>query len=307
MALFNQKERRAYFDQRIDLEDWLLPVVYGSVEVEDRGLLLRDMSFEETAQFFGQQAAGYHAPEPGYGFVGRDTDILEIEKRLLSQSEGKARNLLFIRGMGGAGKTTLLHHLGEWWQTTRFVGQVFYFGYDEKAWNLQQIMDEIAQKLFQPPDRPLPAGAAIAPELMQFRAMELQVQQKMLAQRLRSERHLLILDNLESVTGENLAIQNTMTTEEQAALRGFLGDLLDGDTLVLLGSRGGGVWGPGDPGVGGGRGGGGDWLVREAGAPLRENDIYDIPGLDAEAASMLAERILERHVKDAEQRDEYRK
>jgi DNA repair exonuclease SbcCD ATPase subunit len=34
--------------------------------------------------------------------VGRDLDILQIEKRLLTK-----RNILLIRGMGGAGKTTL--------------------------------------------------------------------------------------------------------------------------------------------------------------------------------------------------------
>ena len=28
--LFNQKERQAYYDYQIPLEDWLLPVVYGS-------------------------------------------------------------------------------------------------------------------------------------------------------------------------------------------------------------------------------------------------------------------------------------
>ena len=46
------------------------------------------------------------------------------------------RNLLLVHGMGGSGKTTLLHHLGHWWQTTGLVDQVFYFGYDQKAWLL---------------------------------------------------------------------------------------------------------------------------------------------------------------------------
>jgi hypothetical protein len=41
-------------------------------------------------------------------------------------------------------------------------------------------------------------------------------QQALLAERLRSLRHLLILDNLESVTGERLAIQNTLPAGEQA-------------------------------------------------------------------------------------------
>jgi hypothetical protein len=32
--LLNRKERRAYFNQTIDLEDWLLPVVYGNQTVD---------------------------------------------------------------------------------------------------------------------------------------------------------------------------------------------------------------------------------------------------------------------------------
>ncbi|MCP5082036.1 MAG: CHAT domain-containing protein, partial [Alphaproteobacteria bacterium] len=314
-ALFNDKARDVYFNQRISLEDWLLPVVYQTGGAQTASALpLRKMYFEEEVAYFSEQAARYRAPAPAYGFVGRDVDILQIEKRLLSESEGKRRNLLLIKGMGGAGKTTLLHHLAEWWQTTRFVDHIFYFGYDEKAYSLHQIMDGIAGELFNTPLAPLkggiiPSSAPNSPleggqggvfpsqeglgvgslDLMKFRAMPLHAQQQMLAQKLRSERHLLILDNLESITGEHLAIRNTLPPEERAALRNFLYDLLNGSALVLLGTRG-----------------GEEWLLKGAHAPLRDCDIYDLPGLDNEAASTLAERILERHVKDRKQREAYR-
>jgi CHAT domain len=103
--LYNNKERNAYFDQKIDLEDWLLPVVYQNQPVK---LQPRDFTAEERSSWFERKAEGerYTPPEPTYGFVGRDIDILQIEKRLLAR-----RNILLIRGMGGAGKTTLLRHL----------------------------------------------------------------------------------------------------------------------------------------------------------------------------------------------------
>src|SRR4030095_11147354 len=103
------------------------------------------------------------------------------------------------------------------------------------------------------------------------------LQQRDLARRLRAERHLVILDNLESITGTSLAIPNTHPEAEQANLRGLLTDLLNGQTLVLLGSRG-----------------GERWLTEGSNAPLRPTDVYELPGLDDEAASTLAERILER-------------
>src|SRR6266567_9456359 len=107
--LYNRKERQAYFDQKIDLEDWLLPVVYQN---QPGTLQLREFTPEERTAWFERKAEEkrYIPPDPQYGFVGRDIDILQIEKRLLTK-----RNILLVRGMGGAGKTTLLRHLAAWW------------------------------------------------------------------------------------------------------------------------------------------------------------------------------------------------
>lgn len=148
-ALSHQKERQAVYDQQIELEDWLLPVVYqlGGAGAT-ANLPLRPFTAEEQVAYWAAQTGHYQPNEPTYGFVGRDVDILHIEKRLLTQSEGKRRNLLLIRGLGGAGKTTLLRHLGSWWQKTGLVQTVFYFGYDERAWVLPQLLDAIAQKLY---------------------------------------------------------------------------------------------------------------------------------------------------------------
>jgi tetratricopeptide (TPR) repeat protein len=251
--LYNHKERRAYFDQKIDLEDWLLPVVYQNAPV---ALQPRELTPPERAAWFESKAEekSYIPPEPTYGFVGRDLDILQIEKRLLAK-----RNLLLVRGMGGAGKTTLLRHLGGWWHTTGFVQRVFYFGYDTRAWTLQHIMMEIAQQLYGPS------------YYTNFQPLSLKAQQAMLASDLRGAHHLLMLDNLESITGAHLAIQHTLHKEEQDALRSFLSDLARGKTRVLLGSRS-----------------GEEWLAKGT----FDDNIYDLPGLDDEAASLLADGIL---------------
>jgi ABC-type lipoprotein export system ATPase subunit len=57
---------------------------------------------------------------PEYSFVGRDLDILRIEKGLYRH------NVLLLQGMGGTGKTTLLNFLREWWQKTHFADHIFY-------------------------------------------------------------------------------------------------------------------------------------------------------------------------------------
>ncbi|MAT98651.1 MAG: Tfp pilus assembly protein PilF [Anaerolineaceae bacterium] len=258
LELRNDKTRRAAYNQTIELEDWLLPVMYQNREI---ALPITDFATPEAeAAYFEQQSRRYRAPALTYGFFGRDVDILDIETHLLTQS-----NVLLIQGMGGAGKTTLLRHLMEWEQTTQLVERVFYFGYDEKAYTAAQIMDRLARDLYGADYThafsPLPDGAKL----------------EKLAQTLRSERHLLVLDNLESITGAALSIQHTLDAAEQAKLRHLLERLAGGKTLVLLGSRGREAWLWGDG--------------------LTEQ-VYELPGLDREAASDLAKEILQRHKTD---------
>jgi hypothetical protein len=180
VELYNQKGRRTYFNQNVDLEDWLLQVVYQNQEVQ---FTLRPFTLEESQVWHSRQAASHIPPPITYGFVGRDLDIMQIERQLFRH------NLLLLRGMAGAGKTTLLHHLGYWWQTTRWVEQVFYFGYDQQAWTRQQILVGIAQQLL---------GKVRYHN--EFEPLSPAAQQSFLVSQLRAQRHLLILDNLESIS-----------------------------------------------------------------------------------------------------------
>ena len=91
LELNNQKNRRAYFNQIIELEDWLLPVVYQNQPLKVR---TREFTPEERQNFYERKAHAFPFPKPEYGFVGRDIDILEIEKRLLRVVDDQARNIL---------------------------------------------------------------------------------------------------------------------------------------------------------------------------------------------------------------------
>ena len=257
------KFRGMSWGQKVELEDWLLPVVYRNQTVD---LKLRRMYPEEETQYFTDRAMRFRFGQQfqtEYGFVGRDLEILKVEKGLIRDG-----NVLMLYGMGGTGKTTLLRYLQDWWVQTAFVAGVSYFGYDQRAWDLGQILFEIAKV------------AMTEMELRSFQAMPQMAQVGKLAQVLKTRRWLVVLDNLESVTGQALAIANTLTIAEQAEIRSFLGLLRGGQTRVLLGSRR-----------------REDWL-----ATVYQGNEYELRGLDDQARSQLAQEVLERHVKDGAKR-----
>ena len=255
-ALSDRQERKAYFNQTIRLEDWLLPVVYRRGQV-DFGL--RSFTPDEKTQFNLAKSKRFRFQDPTYGFVGRDLEILKIERSLLRH------NALLLQGMGGTGKTTLLRYLQEWWQKTSFVEQSFYFGYDEKAWTLQQIVFEIGSQVYQGHEQS---------NFLYSTPLEAQIEE--LVDLLNSQPYGLMLDNLESVTGQALAIQNTLDLQEQEKLRDFLRRLVGGKTKVVLGSRSREAWIDG----------------------VLKGAVYELRGLDEESRTALAEKILARQVQN---------
>ncbi len=221
--LYRLKSRRAAYNRAIDLEDWLLPVVY-----QNRSPKLQLRTFkggEKTAFVQSTQIPHSIQQHLPYGFFGRDLDILQIEKALLTQ-----RNILLLQGMGGAGKTTLLKYLGKWWLQTGFVEQVFYFGYDEKAHTKTDILNSIARQIFD--------EVALA----QWRVQSEAVKEYDILQAFNTNSYALILDNAESITGAKLAIQHTLNETQRHELHQFLQQLSGGKSKILIGSRSDETW-----------------------------------------------------------------
>lgn len=263
-ALAADKSRRAAYNETIALEDWLLPVAYQNREPK---LAFREFTDAEAKAWFGGRAARFPDVAPEYGFFGRDLDILRIETALLtprklSQNEpARCANLLLVLGMGGSGKTTLLKHLAHWWELTGLTAKSFYFGWDERAYTRAQILRTLAPAVL--PDD----------ERRAFDLLDEAAQLEAVAAALRSKRHLLILDNLESVTAAPLAIPHSLGEKEREELRTFLAALAGGQTLVLCGSRAEELW-----------------LAKGTFA----DNVHVLAGLDPEAASDLADAVLDR-------------
>ena len=115
-----------------------------------------------------------------------------------------------------------------------------------------------------------------------FMSSFLQEQERIVVDLLNQSSHLLLLDNLESITSENMAIGTALGQPERNNLLRFLKALKGGKTKVLLGSRG-----PEE------------WLKDST---FAEN-VYELGGLDLEAAAALAYKVIhcwggEKHLAD---------
>jgi tetratricopeptide (TPR) repeat protein len=254
--LFNDPQRHGYFDQRLPLQDWILPVVFQQQPIT---LALRAMDEREANEFYSREEIIGDEPSTEYGFVGRDLDIQAIERLLLIDS---SKNQLLVKGMAGAGKSTLLAHLAWWWQRTGLVEQVFTFSYDQRAWTVGQMVRAIASQLW---------GRV---EFARWDELSEPAKRERIAQELRSTRHLLIIDNAESITASPAAIPHALAEPERDLLRQWLSRLRSGRTLVVWGSRE-----------------AEEWAVRDSFG----TNVYELGGLDPQAASVLTDRILTRH------------
>ncbi|MCP5103519.1 MAG: CHAT domain-containing protein [bacterium] len=259
-ALADEGLRFEGTDNRVVLEDWLLPVVWGK---GDFGLELKKPYREEVSaqtardkkrkkELEGMKTKGV------YGFLGRDVDILEIERRLLD------KNILLVKGLGGTGKTTLLCHAAEWWLKTGWLKHVFYFGYDEKPFRAEEILNRVAEGVMTPEE----FGGFLVERDVESKALRLS---GFLKESKETPQVLLILDNMESITGTKKAVGRRLKKKDREELAAAIEWLMDSTIKILLGSRA-------DEG----------WL----GKRTFTDGVYELEGLDDESRYLLAETIL---------------
>jgi tetratricopeptide (TPR) repeat protein len=261
--MFEDRTRIVGGKNTLELEDWLLPVIWGKGDfkirlkkegVEDR-LAVQTRQQEWDTETRGMKTTGV------YGFMGRDVDILQVES-LLHRDK-----ILLIRGMGGTGKTTLLGHMAQWWWKTGWIRHAFYFGYDRKPYRAEEILNTIAE--------------AIMPRegFGQFLVMpSLEMKAGALAAYLKESKTtpavLLILDNLESVTGTEKAVGSTLPLTDQQDLVMMIRRLLESSMKILLGSRAEEAW---------------------LGKDTFKGNIFQLEGLDRSSRFALAREILKRN------------
>lgn len=166
---------------RLDLEDWFVPVLYQ--EQEDLQLLTRvpSRAIEALDREALKNRLGALPPEPEHQFIGRSRELLKLE-RLLAQQPWAV-----LCGQGGEGKTTLAAELARWLvRSHRFDRALFVCV--EDVYDVRAVVDRLGRQLL-----PEYTVAGFSAEDLLTKALH------EIERELRSQRTMIVLDNLESI------------------------------------------------------------------------------------------------------------
>ncbi|MGB8657505.1 MAG: CHAT domain-containing protein [Candidatus Zixiibacteriota bacterium] len=214
--LYSYRERDSVVGP-IELHDWIVPVLYqkesGYVPIpKGTTLAAAEEEKEKTAEPKGPDQT---CQEGRFGFIGRDYDVLRIERGLRNEKNP----FVLLHGMGGVGKTELAFGFARWfWETSGCPGGVFVTSFKEKA-DIGQVMGSIV-------------GFAT-----DFSRLPYKQQWNHLVGYLRENPCLLIWDNFETVAGYPEGAEPLATSEDRAELSRFLKGLRGGKSRVAITTR----------------------------------------------------------------------
>ncbi len=197
----------------------MVPALYQQVDefvpIPDGFGVAPDAEAEEDKPPDVAAAAGQVCPEGQYGFIGRDADLLRIERALTDDS----KPWVLLTGMGGIGKTDLAYGFARWYaETGGCPGGVFATSFKEKA-DFGQII-----------------GCTFG-HGTEFSKLSEDQQYEFLVGYLKENQCLLVLDNFETVTGYPEGSDALATEEDRKRIARFLRALRHGTSRVLITTR----------------------------------------------------------------------
>jgi tetratricopeptide (TPR) repeat protein len=208
----------------LKFRDWMVPTVYqqeqnyipipSSMFLNGHSLDLQSQELRQRVEDLSQWAE-QSCPEGRFGFIGRDNDILRIERELRNSN----RPWVLLSGMGGTGKTELAYGFARWYaETGGCDGGVFKASFKEKC-DFGQIVG---------------STVGYATDFSKFPSEE---QFKMLVGYLKNNPCLLIWDNFESVSGNPQGTDPLANDAEKQILSRFLKSLRGGKSRVIITTR----------------------------------------------------------------------
>jgi tetratricopeptide (TPR) repeat protein len=201
----------------LPLQDWLVPVLYQQESYTPFIPTTTDTDVLDIEDFLEPTVSNLVGfPQEGrYGFIGRDYDILRLERAF------RQNNIVLLQGMGGVGKTELACGFARWLEETQGrTGKMFFVSFEQGA-TLSNVVNQVGREVW-------------GDKFSQYRAEQ---QQQIVLKYLKTQPSLLIWDNFEPVAGFPAGNEPLLNASERDTLQGFLKDLRGGKSWVLITSR----------------------------------------------------------------------
>ncbi|MEH2199516.1 tetratricopeptide repeat protein [Nostoc sp.] len=203
----------------LPLQDWLVPVLYQQEPYtpfvpKKTASSFADLMAQADNTPESSKAVGL-PDESAYGFIGRDYEILRLERAF------RQNHVVLVQGMGGVGKTELAAGFARWLNDTQGHTSGMFFTSFEQGAGLSQVINQI--------------GRALGGE--RFSQMMPEQQEDVVRQYLQTNPCLLIWDNFEPVNGFPTGNEPLLSGEERNKLKRFLKELRGGNSWVLITSR----------------------------------------------------------------------
>ncbi len=218
--------RREIIYQPIELQDWLVPIVYEAQPIalfskpaKPTTSLLKislDKPMPERGTFDRQ-----FPPQLDVGFFGRDETLLALDRAFDSQS------IALLHAYAGSGKTATAAEFGRWYSLTGGVEGPVLFTSFEQYLPLSRVLDKIGQVF----------GGMLEQAGVHWLALEDKQRRQVALQLLQQIPVLWIWDNIETVAGFANGENQRWSQEEKQELVDFLRVARGKKAKFLLTSR----------------------------------------------------------------------
>ncbi|WP_353933062.1 CHAT domain-containing protein [Okeanomitos corallinicola TIOX110] len=195
------------------LQDWLVPVLY---QQENYTPFTPANTVDDIESYFEETVSNLvdFSQEGSYGFIGRDYDILRLERAF------RQNNIVLLQGMGGVGKTELAGGFARWLDETQGRSFIFFISFEHGA-TLSNVINHVGRKVWGD----------------KFSQYATEKQQQAVLNYLKNNNCLLIWDNFEPVAGFPVGNEPLLSASERENLQRFLKNLRGGKSWILITSR----------------------------------------------------------------------